>query len=211
MIVSHTNRFIFAAIPKTGSQAVRRALNTYISASDWQQEDLYAAKRMPFKDLKNLGHGHILLKEIKPYIPQEAWKDYFKFAFVRNPWDRFISTMYFKYGSNKIFQSNPLAFMKLCLKRPSKGMKVLLRPQYHYMIDEKGESFIDYTGKFEEIQKSYDQVCAHIGLNTTPLKKVNETVHQYYAHCYDDELKDLISEKYAEDIRLFGYKFGRSV
>lgn len=210
MIVSHTNRFIFAAIPKTGSQAVRTALNQHINANDWQQEDLYDMKRMPFKDLAKIRHGHILLREIKPYISQKTWKDYFKFAFVRNPWDRFISTMYFKFGANKVFQSNPLAFMKLCLERPSDGMEVLLRPQHIYVINEKGDSIIDYLGKFEALQNSYDQVCEHIGFETAALKRMNETSHLHYADCYDDELEGLISEKYAEDIRLFGYKFGKS-
>ncbi len=210
MIVSHTSQFIFAAIPKTGSQAVRTALNQHTSARDWQQEDLYNTKRMPFKNLETLRHGHILLSEIKPHITLEAWRDYFKFAFVRNPWDRFISTMHFKFGSNKVFQSNPLAFMKLCLKRPNGGIEILLRPQHKYVTNEKGDSIVDYTGKFEELQKSYDQICAHIGINTTLLKRVNETVRPHYTDCYDDELRGLISEKYAEDISLFGYEFGGS-
>ena len=47
MIVSHRHRFIFFAVPRTGSHAVRAALQPFPGPEDRQQEGLRMQVRSP--------------------------------------------------------------------------------------------------------------------------------------------------------------------
>ena len=48
MIVSHRHRFIFAAVPKTGTHAVRQALREQMGDEDLEQVGLFVNKRFPW-------------------------------------------------------------------------------------------------------------------------------------------------------------------
>ena len=83
MIVSHRHRFIFAAVPKTGTHAVRQALREQMGETDLEQVGLFVHKRFPWADLAAIQHGHLSLRQVRPYLGEEAFGGYFKFAFVR--------------------------------------------------------------------------------------------------------------------------------
>ena len=54
------------------------------------QRKLYGRKIS--KELKRIGfHTHITPAQILNYLPHKYWNLYFKFCFVRNPWDLVIS------------------------------------------------------------------------------------------------------------------------
>ena len=91
MIVSHRHRFIFFAVPRTGTHAIRTALGPVLGDDDWQQQSLTAEVRMPVAALARFNHGHLTLRQVQASLPSTVWRDYFKFAFVRNPYDRFVS------------------------------------------------------------------------------------------------------------------------
>ena len=41
-------------------------------------------------ELARLQHGHLSLEQVRPYLRPEEFGSFFKFAFVRNPFDRFV-------------------------------------------------------------------------------------------------------------------------
>src|SRR3954468_8542756 len=91
MIISALHKFIFAAIPKTGTHSVRRALREHMGPQDMEQVGLFVQRSLPIPDLARIGHGHISLAQLRPYMKPDDFKAFFKFAFVRNPFDRFVS------------------------------------------------------------------------------------------------------------------------
>ena len=100
-------------------------------------------------------------------------------------------------------------------------------PQSDYLFNENGEQLVDFIGRFEHLQKDFSQVCQHLNISdsTLPHKNssysfrrlwtrklrhlfsLNKRVKKHYSEYYDEELKQLVADIYAQDIALFGYEF----
>ena len=84
MLISHKHKFVFIEIEKTGSTSIRNMLENYF------KKDVtiftYPSRKFP------LLHRHNTIKEAVESIPE--CKNYFKFSFVRNPWDREVSRFF---------------------------------------------------------------------------------------------------------------------
>jgi hypothetical protein len=208
MIVSHRHRFIFAAVPKTGTHSVRQALREHLSDADVEQVGLFVSKRFPWADLAAIRHGHLSLQQVRPYLGEAAFSRYFKFAFVRNPFDRFVSYCAFMTRDGDAFQKQPQDVMRHFLFREPPEQHILFQPQSALLVGEDGKALLtDRVGLVEDMQGSYDAICAQIGIPSRPLDRVNGSQHGDYRHYYDQVLIDGVSARYAQDLDLFGYTF----
>jgi hypothetical protein len=208
MIVSHHHRFIFAAVPKTGTHAVRQALREQMGEADLEQVGLFVNKRFPWADLAAIQHGHLSLRQVRPYLGEAAFGGYFKFAFVRNPFDRFVSYCAFMLRGGDVFEQRPRDVMRHFLfGEPPEG-HVLFQPQSSLLVDDDGESLLaEGIGRVEDMQGSYDAICARIGITSRSLDRVNDSRHGDYRRYYDQGLIDGVTARYAQDLKLFGYSF----
>ncbi|HEY0230355.1 MAG TPA: sulfotransferase family 2 domain-containing protein [Dokdonella sp.] len=209
MIISHRHRFIFFAVPKTGTHSVRRALRALLGPDDLEQVGLFERKRFAFPELENITHGHISALQIKPVLGAPMFDDYFKFAFVRNPFDRFVSYCAFVSRDTGHFERSPLAFMKYVVKELRPLERVLYRPQHELLTDADGRLLVDFVGRTEQMQTSYDEICARLGIAAATLEQVNASSHNPYWSYYDEELVDLVGAQYQTDLALFNYRFER--
>ncbi len=208
MIVSHRHRFIFAAVPKTGTHSVRQALREQLGDEDVEQVRLFVNKRLPWEDLAAIPHGHLSLRQVRPYLGEEAFSGYFKFAFVRNPFDRFVSYCAFMLRGGDVFQQRPREVMRHFLFREPPEDHILFQPQASLLVGEDGRTLLaDTVGRVEEMQRSYDAICARIGIPSRPLDRVNGSSRGDYRRYYDQALIDGVAARYAQDLELFGYSF----
>lgn len=205
MIVSHRHRFIFFAVPRTATHSLRRALRKHAGAEDWEQQMLTARQALPVPELAALGHGHISLRQARAHLPREVHARYFKFAFVRNPFDRFVSACCFLNRGNPDFPGNERTFMKRALSHPPFRRRVLIVPQTELLTDDPGCPAMNYIGCFETLQDSYAEVCSRLGLPAADLETVNAAPRDAWRRYYDDELAAAVSDYYHADFRAFGY------
>jgi len=208
VIVSHSRRFIFAAVPKTGTHAVRQALREQLGEGDVEQVGLFVDKRFPWEDLAAIRHGHLSLRQVRPYLGEAAFDGYFKFAFVRNPFDRFVSYCAFMLRGGDVFQRQPREVMRHFLFEDPPEQHILFQPQASLLVDDDGETLLtDGVGRVEDMQGSYDAICAHIGIASRPLDRVNGSSRGDYRPYYDQALIDGVAARYAQDLALFDYGF----
>lgn len=207
MIVSHQNRFIFAAIPKTGTHSVRHALREHLGPDDMEQARLFVEKKFPIPEIARMGHGHVSLAEVRPFLGEQMFDDYLKFAFVRNPFDRFISYCAFATSREGSFERDPKRVMRHFLFTAPPHQHIIFRPQHMFITDAGGNLLADEIGKVEEMQVSYDRIAARIGIASTPLDHANRSRRGYYRDYYDQELIDGVARIYGRDIELFGYDY----
>ena len=207
MIISHRHRFVFAAIPKTGTHSVRQALREHLGTEDIEQVGLFVDKRFPYPELAAIGHGHLGLEQVRPFLGDAAFAGYFKFAFVRNPFDRFVSYCAFMTRGNGAFERDPRAVMRQVMFKVRPVQHVLFRPQYQQLVDGNGSLVADFVGRVERMQQDYDAICARLALPTAALGRVNSSRHGEYRQYYDDELQVGVAEFYRRDLELFDYAF----
>jgi hypothetical protein len=206
MIISAEHRFIFAAIPKTGTHAVRQALREHMGPNDLEQVRLFVQRQFPIAELARIGHGHLSLEQVRPYLRPEEWSSYFKFAFVRNPFDRFVSYCAFITRAEGHFQRQPQDVMRHYLQQQPLG-HILFQPQHSFVTAPDGHLLTDYLGRVEQMQQSYDEIAARIGIPARPLEKINTSSRRNYRDYYNQELIDGVAKLYARDLELFGYEF----
>lgn len=207
MIVSHSHRFVFAAIPKTGTHSVRQALREHLGDQDLEQVGLFVDKRFPWPELAAIRHGHLGLAQVRPFLGTEAFDNYFKFAFVRNPFDRFVSYCAFVTRASGAFEEDPRSVMRHVLFEARPLQHVLFQPQHALLVDEDGTLLADHVGRVEEMQDSYDAVCARIGIPSARLEQVNGSRRGDYRDYYDAQLIEGVAALYRRDLELFGYGF----
>ena len=193
MRISHKHKFVFISVPKTGSTSARMALDEYsdiisVSCSSSYQHHTSATKLK--KHFKEVGWN---------------WDEYFKCAFVRNPWDRMVSI--YKY-LEKCHQSQQ-DFAKDYLNGTTFFKDYVVNGN-HYGSQVGSLCAVSnfYLGRFENLQEDFNTICDKIGIPRQELPHKNKTKHKHYTEYYDDETKQIVAEKYAKDIEYFGYEFG---
>ena len=207
MIVSHKHQFIFFAVPKTATHAIRQALREHIGPDDWEQQVLFGKQFLPIPEIARIQHGHISVRQVRPHLDPDVWQTYFKFGFVRNPFDRYVSTCFFLNRGKPEFATSARAFMKQALAVPRFRQRVLVKPQNLQLIDQDGAIALDVVGRYETLQQSYDEICERIGIPSTALERKNPSQHAAFTDYYDDEMRRIVADFYEEDLRLFGYDF----
>ena len=193
---------LFVHIDKTGGTSVENALRVYA-------ED----NRVHPKPLRD---KHLYIKEMMtPYTA-----GFFKFSFVRNPWDRFVSFYFWQRA--KYLRSNPHPSFRSqvdyyyryykdkeqYLSHKKRAPHSHLVPQIWWLRDDKGKVAADFIGRFENLQGDFNIICDRMGVERVDLPHVNKSKHNPYTEYYTDESRETIGEIFAEDIQHFGYKFG---
>lgn len=144
------------------------------------------------------------------YNNPQKWDNYFKFGFVRNPWDKMVS-VWAMYTTNK---SKMHTFSNFFGKPASQvTFEEFLRvihvfKNHHWELQIKMvPECLDFVGRFETFGTDWQKVCDQIGITNT-IGKTNSTKHKNFRNYYTSELIDLVAELYAPDIERFGYEFG---
>lgn len=207
MIISHLHEFIFVPVPKTGTHSVRQALRHNLGEEDLEQVRLFTDKRFPYPELAATDHGHLSIAQIRPHVGSHLVERYFKFAFVRNPFDRFISYCAFMTRHSGEFQRDPQGTMRRYLFDSPPTSHIHFQSQASLLTDQRGQSEMDFIGRVEHMQSSYDTVCKKLGLPTQTLSRINSSSRGDYRQYYNASLMDGVAKRYRQDLELFGYAF----
>lgn len=183
-MISYSHKFLFIQVPKTATSSIHNVLGSHMEC-----------------DYTKISR-HAKYSEVSEFYPES--KSYFKFSFIRNPWDRLLSFYFFK-KTNKAKQKIPdnLLFKDFLLTALISGQTALNQKSYINGFDENC-----FIGRFENLQDDFDKICDAIGIPRSKLPLANATKHNHYTEYYDNETRRLVSEQYAKDIEYFNYKFG---
>jgi hypothetical protein len=222
MIISHSHKFIFIKTPKTAGSSITDYLEPYLNQ---EFRDLDSGDHEPLS-LDYTGNGMPTITSILKKNNIDI-NNYFKFSFVRNPWDLRLSRYFYlrdveiAYNAKKNLPTDnsalTLDFKSWCLSGkwfPPRNHGWLKNPpqtkggQIGFLKNDNLEIDVDYIGKFENLQEDFDNICDQIGIAKKKLPHLNKSKHKHYTEYYDDETRQMVAEEYIKDIEYFGYKFG---
>jgi hypothetical protein len=155
------------------------------------------------KDHNNyLYSKHTSCSEFQNNYPE--FNDYFKFAFVRNPWDRVVSWYNFSMKIKNLDKDRNITgkdFLSFILEFQNIWGN---EQQNQYNFTE----CCDFIGRFENLQDDFDTICDKIGIPRQQLPHFNKTIHKHYTEYYDKRTKQIVANIFASDIERFDFKFG---
>ena len=149
----------------------------------------------------------------------KKFQEYFKFCFVRNPWDRLLSAYLFlrRGGMNEAdaaWAQQNLAdydefesFVLNWVNDQNIWKWVHFRPQYDWICDENQQCLMDFVGRMESIDADFQHVADRLRPSAKlPVK--NRTRTDHYSTYYTDAMRDIVARVYRVDIQMFDYEFG---
>lgn len=200
MLISRKKKFIFFAFNKTGTTSLEEALRPYNSRL-W--------RRLLNYQYANSGHKAIV-KHMRPWhlrehLSDDVWNTYYKFCFVRNPFDRFVSL--YTYHRQKARLRQPLA-SELPFEDwlEAGGSGSASRLQKEFVSNDQGDVILDYIGRFENLEHDCKRIFNTLHLPCV-LPHRNKTSHQHYSSYYTPRAREIVETNFKDDLDLFGYKY----
>lgn len=183
LTISDSHRFVWFRVAKVGTRSILYVLNENqvpLDVNDYQV----------------------------PYNPKD-YVGYYKFAFVRNPWERVVSCYCNKVLSKghpafkECFDKGFEYFIDFIKKQDLRSADAHIRLQTSLIpVDE-----MDFIGRMENFEDDLLYVMDCLGLEHTHIPRSNVTSHEHYSSYYTEKTRKIIAEKYKRDIKTFGYTF----
>lgn len=177
---------------KTGGSTIETLLDPNISTSQPDRSWELGNTDLPEK--------HWTAAKYKKHYPIE-FEEYYKFSFVRNPWDMLVSAWeWFKFiGWNKP------DFKTFVFEEAHK-------PWFSYenflMDENQNEVIVDDIGRFEYLQEDITRLLGKVGLEVGEIPHTNKLVDRKpYQEYYDDVTIQKVENSFPWAIDKFDYKF----
>lgn len=204
-MLSLKKRFLFVHVPKTAGNTIQGALKPY---SDDDVVTIVGhqdgVERFELRNPRYKTEKHSTLAEYELEYGKDVLDGLFKFACVRNPWDRCMSR-YFSPDRGQVVW-NKAEFMEL--------VKWVVKPLPYYFSRpgrvepiQAAVANLDRVLSYETLQSDFDSVCVELGIPTALLPRRNASTQTDYRKYYDRECRRLVEITLAEEIDYFGYSF----
>jgi len=204
-MISHTKKFIFIHIPKTGGSSIEYALKNEITEKiifDGKNTKVFGELNNPIRNSFNsLKHG--TATELKRQY-KDNFNSYYKFSVIRNPWDRLLSLYQWvnkcEYDKSKFLKFLPQKIQNNNIDSTNKRSFWSLNK---YLCDENDRLIVDYLISFDDIENGFYEINKKLNMNYK-LDKINKSnLKLLYKDVMDDEVKKIIENYYKKEIDKF--------
>ena len=216
--INHDLKTVFIHIHKTGGTYISYMLQKYYGFKNYYlrrpDHDIFCMnkkKTTKYLNYENRIHGVLNYFKTSSFINKkmnmtpQKWDTYYKFCFIRNPYDRIISGWYHVNKLNIPF-SNYLNLYNRC--NDVEFMHVFM-PQVRNIINEKGKININFIGQFENLEEDFQKVLKNIGVKDIiheVSKKMNKREHNQFYTYFSKEALNKVNLILKEDFKYLNFK-----
>ncbi len=186
--ISHSHRFVWYRVAKVATRTIRHHFLT-----NGVRLDVNHAMRVRY--------------------PWASFEDYYTFAFVRDPLERFVSAW-----RDKVVADNYFDFDDATLQRmqsveefarwaADQDLAALPSTDHHIALQSRliDLNRVDFVGRLEDFDAGFAEVCSRIGTVVAPATPRNQTAPPGQRSDVSDEVRDLVRRMYQRDYQIFGY------
>jgi hypothetical protein len=217
MLISYSHKFIFFHVTKAAGTSVKEALKVYAQEPEHfkiaRPSQQVEGQPNKFYEMWESLLWHAKARDAKKELSEEVYNSFYKFAFVRNPWDWQVSYYHFILKETTHIRHEQVKAMSgfqeylewvIATKNPfPKGATKL---QKEIITDYDGTVIVDFVGRYETLAQDFQRVCHILGIESS-LPHLNRSSHQDYRSYYTETTRKIVEEYFKEDIELFGYTF----
>lgn len=232
MFYVHDPGILFIHIPKNAGTSISASLHNAYGSEGSRVGDyrVVSPKKGPARRRKK----HITASMARSALPGDDWERAFKFAVVRNPWDRLVSM--WRYGVMQCRKKGGVRVLQQLDLDPGEVTKVerqILESDFKWWLMEFARKYRWYpanqwqgqpplVGATPPAQLEWLTEGTKIIVNKIyrfeelktlerdlhcKLPHLNATEQEPYAPHYDVKTRDWVTEAFADDINRFGYTF----
>lgn len=226
IIVLKEFKAVYFAIPKVANSSLKSVCADLLSSEIGTACDNSAWGPAPFRQSdsrKLLKQKHILVSK----RDLSDFKEYWKFALVRNPWDRLVSCYTQKLvsrqetesGKTRKFRPNLSRlgfhpdmsfdeFVSVVCDTPDNIADSHFKSQYLYIADTRKHLLVDYIGRFEKIDEEFEFIFKKLGIGSDyQLPHLLKSKRGDYREYYTPKSEKMVAKRYQTDIEMFKYSF----
>jgi len=221
VLVSFAKQFIYTKTVKTAGTSVEIFFEPFCLPPEGYERTHYRGEsvtdygvvgyRGPNRPADAQWYNHMPAAQIRKYLGDNVWDEYFKFCVVRNPYDKLTSMYFFQLdGPNKGYiETQDFSILRRDF------LDWLRRRQFvvdrnKYLIN--GSVCVDYFVRFENLLDGLTEVCQRLGIqrDITELERFKlrtRLTERHFTEFYDEEARKIVADFYAFELDHFGYRF----
>ena len=207
-IISKQNQFLLIHIPKTGGTSLKNILKSSGKHfNDVEGLGKYLVSNFPDFYFDKGGFGHAPASHLREFLGDSAWNRLFKFAIIRNPWDRMVSAYSYmqQTPSNKRYmvmkEMNFTDFIRLFCEKLPNGIS-------HLFTDEAGKIILDKIYRLEDLDNQSSSIQQRCGVSKIiTLPHENKSDRQNYRSYYSDLDAERVLKACQLEISIGNYRF----
>lgn len=197
MIISEEKKYIFIHIPKSAGHSIFNLLTS--------ENNMSKIEKRWNVILNYVSGAHVCASRLKTRF--KGYEEYFKFAFIRNPFDRIVSLYWYVKQNDPrdkwIYNFNNFTEFVYGI---DEGIKGDLRKLSDYICDDNGNILVDFLGRIENLAEDFKIVANKLNIEGN-LSYHNTSKHKNYRDYYTKDTKKIIEQIFKDDLERFGYEF----
>ena len=229
--ISHEYKAIYFHIPKTGGLYIQRLLEKFygfetIYFTHESHDNFTTSIPKNYRiSPPNLGFLFINKQGILRYymssnkyailsgMTPEKWKEYYKFTFVRNPYDKLVSAWKYCDSKNDIKYNLKDFIDTMDETKRYPGYSHAFITQTDHLLNLEETINFDYIGRFENLNEELVTILLKIGIN--PIKHIktlsnniklnSNKIPVSYIDLYDDKLIEFVNTFFDKDFINFNF------
>jgi len=153
-------------------------------------------------------HNHMSARKIRRQLDTDLWQGYVKFATIRNPFTKVISSYFFKKFKKELPVGTPeeerIVFREWILANEFPVDRRIYCIGNEYILDE--------VIRYEDLEKEMERICRKLQIpwNIERLGRMKGGIRPEWAtpsFLYDTETRQVIEREYAFELDKFSYCF----